>query len=111
RHFNFKGSEPVILADIEGPGCIRRFWITGGNIGRDVILRIYFDNEPVPYVEAPLNDFFGAMHNLMAHRFPHDHTQKELPDSAYVINTPFLAIKPKNGFTAYFAMPFSLNAR
>ena len=54
RAFGFRGPEPTVLADIEGPGCIRRFWITGNNIGRDVILRIYFDGHPIPYVEAPL---------------------------------------------------------
>jgi hypothetical protein len=111
RHFSFKGPEPTVLADIEGPGCIRRFWITGNNIGRDVVLRIYFDGHPVPYVEAPLNDFFGAMHNLMDRPYPHDHSRRERPDEAYVLNTPFLAIKPKSGMTAYFAMPFATRAR
>lgn len=111
RNFSFKGPEPIVLADIHGPGCIRRFWITGNNIGRNVVLRIYFDGEPVPYVEAPLNDFFGAMHNLMASPYPHDAARKELPDDVYVLNTPFLAIKPKNGMTAYFAMPFATSAR
>jgi len=111
RHFQFSGPEPVVLADIEGPGSIRHFWITGQNISRDVILRIYFDGEEVPYVEAPLNDFFGAMHNLMTRPYPNDHTRKELPEDAYVLNTPFLTIKPKNGFTAYFTMPFARNAR
>ena len=111
RAFGFRGPEPTVLADIEGPGCIRRFWITGNNIGRDVILRIYFDGHPVPYVEAPLNDFFGAMHNLMDGPYPHDHTRRERPAEAYVLDTPFLAIKPKNGMTAYFAMPFASRAR
>jgi len=111
RHFGFQGPEPTVLADIEGPGCIRRFWITGNNIGRDVVLRIYFDGQPIPYVEAPLTDFFGAMHNLMANPYPHDHARSERPEDAYVLNTPFLAIKPKSGMTAYFAMPFASNAR
>ena len=111
RHFSFQGPEPTVLADLEGPGCIRRFWITGRNIGRDVILRIYFDDHPVPHVEAPLTDFFGAMHNLMEAPYPHDHARRERPDEAYVLNTPFLAIKPKSGMTAYFAMPFASRAR
>ncbi len=111
RNFSFTGPDPIVLADIKGTGCIRRFWITGNNIGRDVVLRIYFDGEPVPYVEAPLNDFFGAMHNLMSSPYPNDFTRKEMPDNVYLLNTPFLAIKPKNGMTAYFAMPFATNAR
>jgi hypothetical protein len=112
RHFKFKGPKPVELANISGPGCIKRFWITGNNIGRDVVLRIYFDNEKVPYVEAPLTDFFGAMHNMMKNRYPHDHTRTALPtDSVYTINTPLLTINPKNSMTAYFEMPFANNAR
>lgn len=111
RHFYFEGQDTQVLADIKGPGCIRRFWITGVNIGRDVILRIYFDGVEVPYVEAPLTDFFGAMHNMMRSPYPHDHTRTELPDTAYTVNTPLLSIKPKNGMTAYFSMPFASNAK
>ena len=99
RSFSFQGPEPTVLGEMEGPGCIRRFWITGNNIGRDVVLRIYFDDQPVPYVEAPLSDFFGVMHNLSER------------DAAYRINTPFLAVKPKNGMTCYFPMPFAKKAR
>ncbi len=112
RYFAFKGPGPTTLVEMEGPGCIRRIWITGGNIGRSAVLRVYFDGEPVPYVEAPLGDFFGAMHNLMADRYPHDHARREAPyGEAYTVNTPFLAIKPKNGFTAYFPMPYASSAR
>src|SRR5690625_3862600 len=59
RHFQFSGPEPVVLADIEGPGSIRHFWITGKTMSRDVIRRIYFDGEEVPYVKDPLIDFLG----------------------------------------------------
>ena len=97
--FRFKGPEPAVLGEMEGPGCIRRFFIAGNNIGRDVVLRIYFDDQPVPYVEAPLSDFFGVMHNL---------TEK---NEVYRINTPFLSVKPKNGMTCYFPMPFAKKAR
>jgi hypothetical protein len=50
-----------VLADLDGPGCIRRIWVTGGNIGRDVVMRMTFDGATVPHVEAPLPDFFGVM--------------------------------------------------
>jgi hypothetical protein len=99
RNFRLSGTQPVVLAELPGPGCIRRFWVTGGDLGRGTILRIYFDGEPVPYVEAPLADFFGVMHNLGK------------PGEPYVINTPFLDVKPKNGFTANFPMPFAKSAR
>jgi len=115
RRFLFEGPESNILADIEGPGCIRRIWVTGGNLGRNVVFRIYFDNEPIPYVEAPINDFFGAMHNLMANpqgyvRGP-EAKDLSLPETIYTMDTLFLAIKPNNGLTSYFPMPFAKNAR
>ncbi len=99
RHFNVTGSEPQVLADLQGPGCIRRLWIAGNNVSRDVLIRIYFDGVEVPYVEAPLPDFFGLMHN---------YSHRPIP---YTMNTPFLAIKPWIGLTSYFDMPFAENAR
>lgn len=94
----------LVLADVEGPGCFRRLWITGVYPGRNCTLRIWFDDEAekpdgVPHVEAPLSDFFGVMHNLAGFYEP------------YRLNTPFLAVKPKNGFTCYFPMPFARRAR
>ena len=89
----------MVLGELQGPGCIRRFWVAGKNFDRDVVLRIYFDGQPVPGVEAPLPDFFGVMHNLAN------------PGEAYQINTPYLDVKPRNGFTATFPMPFARSAR
>jgi hypothetical protein len=99
RNFDFRGPVPEVLGELQGPGCIRRLWVTGKNIGREVILRIYFDGQAMPYVESPLSDFFGVMHNLAN------------PGEPYVINTPFLDVKPKNGFTSFFPMPFARSAR
>jgi hypothetical protein len=99
RWFKLQGPSPVVLGELQGPGCIRRFWVAGKNIGREVVLRIYFDGQRVPGVEAPLPDFFGVMHNLAG------------PGEPYPINTPFLEVKPKNGFTANFPMPFARSAR
>lgn len=99
RWFQYKGPDPVVLGELQGPGCIRRFWITCKNIGRLGVLRIYFDGQTVPNVEVPLPDFFGVMHNLAN------------PGEAYQINTPFLDVKPKNGMTANFPMPFAKSAR
>jgi len=91
--------KPHVLADLAGPGCLRRFWLTGVHPGRSYVLRIYFDDATTPHVEAPLSDFFGVMHNLAGFYEP------------YRLNTPFLAVKPKNGFTSYFPMPFAKRAR
>lgn len=91
--------KPLIVADIEGAGCLRHFWVTGVHPGRQMTLRIYFDDAEVPHVETPLADFFGVMHDLAGR------------GESYRINTPFLAVKPKNAFTCYFPMPFAKRAR
>lgn len=54
---------PFTLADIEGPGAVQSMWF-GGTASRDhareVILRIYWDDQEQPSVECPLGDFFAA---------------------------------------------------
>lgn len=86
------------VADLDGAGCIRHFWISLGlrrNVGRNAILRIYFDGEATPYVEAPLGDFFGIMHGQLF----------------YPINTEYIAVLEKEGRNCYFPMPFARGAR
>src|SRR5262245_43682000 len=61
--------KPVVLADIQGTGCIKHIWITvpppgkeyktGPNLWRDLVIRMYWDGSKTPCVEAPLGDFFG----------------------------------------------------
>lgn len=103
RHFRVRGRQ--VIGELDGPGCIRRIWVTGGGIGRELVLRIYFDGEAVPYVEAPLADFFGVMHNLS------ESSLRDPERQSYTMNTPFFAAKPHNGFTCYMPMPFSRSAR
>lgn len=86
------------FAALDGPGCIRHIWMATGYQpmdNRKAVLRIYFDDHDIPHVEAPLGDFFGAMHGL----------------PWYPLNTPWLSIKEKSGYNAYFAMPFASAAR
>jgi len=54
--------ETVVLADIPGPGVVRRIWLTvPGRVGtlRGFVVRMYWDDQDWPSVEAPLQDFFG----------------------------------------------------
>jgi len=85
-------------AELDGSGCIRHMWVTMtrkelGN--RKAIIRIYFDGETVPYVEAPVGDFFGVMHGK----------------KWYPVNTRFLSVKAESGYNCYFPMPFAASAR
>jgi hypothetical protein len=69
--------ETVTLAQAHGAGTITRIWMTfpgwfwqhwnaqakvGPTILKTLILRIYWDGEATPAVEAPAGDFFGVGH-------------------------------------------------
>src|SRR2546428_13781624 len=59
----FRPGETANIAEIEGPGCIRHIWMTiGGDepaTGRRIVIRMFWDGESYPSVEAPIGDFFG----------------------------------------------------
>ena len=85
------------LADLDGPGCIRRIWAgcRPRLSSRLLTLRLYWDGEGHPSVEAPLSDFFGVCHGL----------------GFYPINSLYLSVQEQAGYTCYFAMPFGREGR
>ena len=87
------------FANLRCPGCIRHIWVSHSlhqkHSSRNSIIRIYFDDEPVPYVEAPSGDFFGVMHG----------------ETWYPVNTQFLSVQDAISFNCYFSMPFAKSAR
>ena len=93
--------ETVVLADTDGPGCVRSIWM-GGSIHWNFILRIYWDDQPYPSVECPLSAFFGYTYceNIRDDegRFP-------------ALNSALLAVAPIRGMNAYFPMPFRKHCR
>ncbi len=60
----------LVLANLEGPGEITHFWntvaVSERHYSRILILRMYWDGEKQPSVEAPLGDFFGVGHGIDA---------------------------------------------
>jgi hypothetical protein len=57
----------AVLAEIQGPGALHHIWVTIAAepfYGRKLILRVYWDGETDPSVEAPIGDFFGVGHGL-----------------------------------------------
>ena len=59
--------ETKVLAEMEGPGAITHMWNTISAeryYPRMLILRIYWDGETTPSVEAPVGDFFAVGHGL-----------------------------------------------
>jgi hypothetical protein len=98
--WDFEGGEVRILADIEGAGCVKHIWLTilstEEYYARKILLRMYWDGEKEPSVEAPVGDFFGVGH-AMVKNFA------SLP----------LAMSPDGGksFNCFFPMPFGDGAR
>jgi hypothetical protein len=57
----------AVLAELKGPAAIHHIWVTIAGeafYGRKIVLRVYWDGEDVPSVEAPIGDFFGVGHGL-----------------------------------------------
>ncbi|RSX54441.1 glycoside hydrolase family 172 protein [Bifidobacterium samirii] len=92
----------VTLADIDGPGAITHIWFTVDEkttdadcfVLRDLVLRMYWDDETTPSVEAPLGDFFCCGFAR-----------------ACIVNSAPVAVVPNRGFNCYWHMPFARHAR
>lgn len=93
--------ECVTLASIEGPGIINHIWMTVTDqtskrnpfVLRDLILRMYWDDEETPSVECPLGDFFCCGFG-----------------ASYMVNAMPICVNPTRGFNCYFQMPFRKKA-
>lgn len=89
------------LFEADGPGMITHIWFTfppgDKMLGRRNLLRIFWDEEREPSVEAPLSDFFGL---------PFGFTGGE-----HTLSSHYLAVAPNNGLNCYFRMPFARGAR
>lgn len=97
----FRNSKVVTIAEVQGPGVITMLHFAlpqrmvaqpdKYRLGRDLVIRIFWDDESSPSVECPLVDFFcdpaGERESL--------HT---------------LIVNKKRGWNAYFPMPFRKSA-
>ncbi|MGS2722659.1 glycoside hydrolase family 172 protein [Porticoccus sp. GXU_MW_L64] len=83
------------LADIKTGGAIQQIWMaTIGPKKRDLILRMYWDDQQQPSVEVPLGDFFC----------------NGLEDYAHVQSLP-VCVNPGQAFNCFWEMPYRKNAR
>jgi hypothetical protein len=88
-------AQTTTLMDVDGPGCIQHLWLTADPLRyRDLILRMYWDDEAMPSVEVPLGDFFCNGFNTRAN----------------VVSLP-INVNPSGGFNCFFPMPFRRHAR
>lgn len=93
-----KPGETATLADIKGPGIIRRIWMTSngaGPIGRTLIIRMYWDGSEKPSVEVPYGDFFGVGNGL----------------TADVFSFPITVVSNGRSKNSWWQMPFSKGAK
>lgn len=92
-----KPGETASLAEISGAGSIRHIWVTIAAPGnyhlREIVLRMYWDGETEPSVEAPIGDFFGTGFGAY-----HSWQSAVLTVQGRALN-------------CYFPMPFSKGAR
>ncbi|MCX6278598.1 MAG: DUF2961 domain-containing protein, partial [Bacteroidetes bacterium] len=86
----------VDILNVEGPGMIVRMWFRIESRDpyflRRIVIRIFWDNEEKPSVEAPFGDFFGC--GFMY--------------KPYISN--YLGMT-SGGYVCYFPMPFERQAR
>jgi len=90
--------ETLTLLDEPGPGLITHVWITIASDDPDhlkaLVLRMYWDGESSPSVEAPIGDFFGL----------------GLGQYFHYQSAP-LAVGSDKALNCFFPMPFAKHAR
>jgi hypothetical protein len=87
--------ETSTLMDVDGPGVIQHIWITvDSKRFRDLILRMYWDGEKTPSVEAPLGDFFCNGWKTRTN----------------VLSLP-INVNPAGALNCFFPMPFRKHAK
>jgi len=86
------------VLDTNGPGSISHIWFTISDSEsfhlKRIVLRIYWDGEATPSVEAPIGDFFGL--GLGAY---------------HSWNSELLSVGSIKALNSYFPMPFGRHAR
>lgn len=82
------------IADIEGPGMIQHIWMTPTGKWRNVILRMFWDDQEVPSVECPVGDFFASSWERYARLY-----------------SLAVCVNPGSAFNCYWQMPFRKRCR
>lgn len=93
--------ETGVLVDCDGPGELRSWWC-GGYSGSDFILRVYWDGQEYPSIEAPLCAFFG---------FPFNGVTLDHEGKFPVLNSAPVLVTAYKGLNCYWPMPFKKHCR
>ncbi len=93
-----KPGEARTIGDAQGPGIITHMWFTIATPEhyhlKKIVLRIYWDGEQLPAVEAPIGDFFGL--GLGEY---------------FLYESGPLSVGSQKALNSYFPMPFRKSAR
>lgn len=85
----------ITLAEIKGSGAIQHIWMTSfPAYWRQLVIRMYWDDEETPSVEVPYGDFFC-----------NGWTERSN------VNSLPIAVNPAGGMNAYWEMPFRKSAK
>lgn len=88
----------LTLLDADGPAVVSHIWVTIASPDSDhlkaLVLRMYWDNEAAPSVEAPVGDFYGL----------------GLGEYFLYESIP-LSVGSKQAMNCYFPMPFQKHAK
>lgn len=103
-YFSIHPGDVTDICKIDGAGAITHIWMTMATdapqeetfLPRKIVLRMYWDGETEPSVEAPIGDFFGMGHGLTRN-----------------YTSACLMMSPEDGkaFNSFFRMPFANGAR
>lgn len=93
-----KPGETRTIGDVQGPGIITHMWFTIATPEpyhlKQIVLRMYWDGDPLPAVEAPIGDFFGL--GLGEY---------------FVYESGPLSVGSQKALNCYFPMPFRRSAK
>jgi hypothetical protein len=93
-----KAGETRTIGDVKGPGIITHMWFTIATPEhyhlKKIVLRMYWDDDPRPAVEAPIGDFFGL--GLGEY---------------FLYESGPLSVGSQKALNCYFPMPFRKAAR
>lgn len=90
--------ETRVIGQVDGPGIIKHIWMTIASNERQhlkkIVLRIFWDDEETPSVEAPIGDFFG----LGLGKY-------------FLYDSEYLSVGSQRALNASFEMPFRESAK
>lgn len=93
-----KPGDTRTIGEVAGPGIIKHIWITIASNEphhlKKIVLRMYWDGEKTPSVEAPIGDFFG----LGLGKY-------------FLYESKFLSVGSQRALNSSFEMPFKKAAK